>query len=777
MKIRRSLFVILAFSSSLRAEIVADTPHVTAQAAQAYRASHEKAWAEKIGSSESRLFYLGGEWPAVITRLNGLEGRGAEWRAEFFQAADRIVEAPILSYEKEVKPGDIGEEWQRPVGNDMFMLALAAKLSPDPKYARKLHELVLAACAYPSWGKENNDLATGHVASGIAIAYDWHKDLFSDDERALIRKTIAERVSKLFDGLTGRMYWANNYHWNHNQISVAGLGLAGLAFLGEIPAAGDWLAAALLDYQNVGRYSSPDGSSCEGMGYWTYGRSFILKFIEGTKEVTDSGDLYHQPFLQNAISLRLGASTPGFQAVLRWADGQGYDFSGAQQILYRLAAQYHDGKGQYLADHLPYAPHHGPKSEAFGWTLLWYDPSVKEEPPGFLDYHAPAWDVITSRSGWGDGDYMLSMKSGPTNDAHTHLDAGALSFIMGKKWFLTTSGYGDGREQPGFWDREAKRWTFFSNATESHSTLLINGKNQLFPVGSGCAISPLASGLRTLWAEVDLSKAYGDVTRVSRAVFHHRGQYALVLDDIEAEKPVRAEWLAQVDPSAEITEGVITETDHVGSMILRMLDSGPAFALRAPTSPIVDVKPTLLKTCSAATEGSSIQLAALLQFTFAGEKPAVIKEQHRRKEGIETWTLQGDAWSDSIQRRAGSGPLGDGAVSANASALIVSRQGDQIQTVSVIGASEISHPAFAFRAEAPLSMTADSAPDGAYILRFDSDWAGAIEGRQGLRLLDLNGREVTGDHHSAGWSALVSDAAQLPRLREWLQAALNASRP
>jgi hypothetical protein len=188
------------------------------------------------------------------------------------------------------------ELWERRVGDSLVTLALAAKLTDSEKYRDKLHDMVIAACGYETWGRAfpgidaNMDLAAGSVIRGVAMAWDWHRDAFSPEEQAYIVDVVRSRGNSLLSGLYGKAYWASRFTENHNHVSVAGLGLAGLSFYRDIPEAGEWLAGALLNFQRAFELASPDGSSDEGVPYWTYGLTSILQFVEGTKKITDADE-------------------------------------------------------------------------------------------------------------------------------------------------------------------------------------------------------------------------------------------------------------------------------------------------------------------------------------------------------------------------------------------------------------------------------------------------------------------------------------------------------
>lgn len=794
----RSLFYLTAFSlgfGSLQAQTTktGENPVITASEIAQYRAAHEAEWMKSIATTQSRLFYTEKEWPETIARIAALQGKGAEWRKALFISADFIVSDPLPVYiEPKVVNGKTApdsQEWQREPADQIVNLALAAKLSPDPKYRARLHDLVMTACAFNSWGTANNDLAAGHMSRAVAIAYDWHRSLFTPQEQELIRTTVRTRVAFLLKALLGNKYWCREYTWNHNHISVMGMGFSGLAFLGEIPEAADWLSAALLDYENIAKYSATDGSSNEGVGYWTYGRAFILEFIEGTKKITDSGKLYDEPFLRQAIAFRIGSATPDLDGVSRWGDSTGRDFNGSHHILYRLASQYRDGQGQYVANHLPYSPYVGPRNVSYAWTLLWYDPSLPETVPHELDYHATGLDAVTSRSGWDNGDYVIGLKSGVNSDAHTHLDAGAINFYMGKNWMLTAPGYGHGKDSPGFWDRDVNRWTFFSNATESETTLLINGKNQRSDKAARGTIDHFISSAQSLWTEVNLDQAYNDTRSVRRRLLHRRGDYLLVLDEVAADKPVTVDWLAQADPKAILSkDGALLFSSFAGTAQLQMLGQAAPFAKRKPTSPQVDVDRLTLKTYSSTSQGTDVKLAALLQPTFIGQTAVPLRTKVENRGDVLAVTIDGPDWSDLIFTRTTSGPVGarvgeekDRAFPmVDGYALAIRYKAKELASCIAVGATNFATAPLTFSTSQPVDLTLEFAPQNAYVLDLATPFSGTIQLGAGLTCFDDKGKAVSlGKNQntlSAGRYFLTTTAESIPALRRWIASHLTPRR-
>lgn len=752
---------------------------ITPEEVAAYRAQHEKDWLAKTTLGQPRLFYDKDSWSAMAERVRKLGGAGARWRKFADETAQAIIKQPLPVYrppEAFVGEGNSilqarEELWQRAVGNNIAFLAFMARLDDRPEYRAYLRELVLSALKLDSWGVgiwRDCDLAAAHILRGVAMAWDWHRDIFSAEDQAFIRETIARRTPTMLGGLYGKIFWGREYRANHNHISVAALGLTGLAFLNDLPQAADWLAASMLDYERVAADMNHDGSSEEGLGYASYGMNFILQFIEGVRLVTDSAKFYDSPFLQHAANYRIGSSTPGLEGVLLWGDATGKDYYGPQQILCRLASQYDDGGAQFLAESLSFLPRgagpEGNANDVLAFALLWNDPAVTARAPEQLDYRYKDWEVLTSRNSWKNDAYLFTLKAGLNNLHHSHLDAGAIAFNLGGSWLLTAPGYGD-HGAPGFWDREGKRWTFFSNATESHSTLLINGQNQRFDREAGASILSMVSASQSMFASVDMTRAYDGVKRVTRRVFHQRGEYILVLDDLEGTESLRAEWLAQVPPRAMVQDDgdIVVTANSTASMRLRLFGGAPGFTDRAPTVEHFNLPASKLKTLSSAQEGRQVRFAAIIRPFVAGSTYESWKTELTGDTGKSVVTISGSGWVDTVESFADpgtTGRLGDKDVGGEANVLSVRRQAGEIGGVILAGAREYSAPAWGFTSQTPVDVIEALAADGNRSVRLAQELKGSIRIDASFELLDEKGRALDG-----GDSVTLSPGAYILRKR------------
>ncbi len=685
--ILRSLLATLTILSSVLTTpaFAAKAELITQQEVLASLKTQEPAWSVTISDNRPRLYFSDTQWPQIVRELDALPASRASLRDAFYFSMDKVVAEPLPEYlppEQMVgKRGDtktlysaMEELWQREVGNQIFALAVAARLKPDAPYRAKMRELTLAAISFETWGRntskmgDNADLAAGHIGRGIAVAYDWHRDAFSETERQKIRDVIAARMPCLLKGLYGDAFWARGFEENHNQVSVTALAFCGIAFYGELPGAPEWLAAARLNFLRVADHASDDGSSVEGVSYWTYGMNYILQYIEATRLITDSANLYQRPFLKNAAAFRLNASTSGLTGNLPWGDAVTRDWSTPHAIIYRLASEYTDSDAAWFADNLP-PPRGGADDRALNFLWARTAPASGSGPRA-LDHRLTVNDLVTTRSGWASTDYLLSIKAGYTNRNHSHLDAGALALAFGDEWVLIASGYGKGSGEGAFWQSGGTRWNYFSNATESHATLLVNGKNQRFDRDARATVTRFFSAPEWNATTVDLTRAYHDVASLTREVLHRRGDYILVFDTATAAQPVTVEWLAQFrsDPKKSPDNSLLASGKN-GSLRTTLLAPSEPLSLREPTTPKVDVNRDRHFTYAAKQSGDRVTFTALLQpVSAASTTPALTTRVTGNS--IE---LTGQGWTDYLARSEKSTELRFTLPSEKTSARIIAR--------------------------------------------------------------------------------------------------------
>lgn len=492
--------------------------------------------------------------------------------SEVRDLADDLASAAPPAYT--ASPADLGQLWQRPVGNAMPYLALAYLLTGQTKYLDGAKRWALASCDYPQWGidaRDGTDLAAGHQLFGLALVYDWCYDDLDESTRDRIRSTLISRSNAMFRrAAREQLWWHNLYMQNHLWVNICGLGAAGLAVFEETEDAPLWIGMAIRKLETTLETLGPDGASHEGVGYWEYGAEHMLKLMSLVKDSLGI-DLYDSAWWKNTAQYSLYLTLPGlswsrYDSVVNLADSPRHHWYGPDHILRHLATTYDDGHAQWLADQIDWM--NVESSNAQWLNLIWYDPAVAPQSPRDLPtlHHFIDMGIVSARTGWTGSESLVVFKCGPfighkaiqtfcydPGGGHTHPDAGHFILFGNGEWLIRDDGVGP-------------KWT------SRHNTLLIDGVGQLGEGGksflSGESLATRARP-RILAAEsnseydyiaADVAPAYPRNLGVARYVRHLlflKPDVLLILDDVvcDAERDLELRFHA-AGTTCETADGI-----------------------------------------------------------------------------------------------------------------------------------------------------------------------------------------------------------------------------
>jgi hypothetical protein len=512
----------------------------------------------------------------------------ALWR-EVQTQADAAVKGGPPAYVAEDKWSGGEQLYQRGVGNTMPLLALAYLLSGDRKYLDSARDWARASCSYATWGlgqTDGMDLAAGHQLYGLALLYDWCYADLDDDSRALIRQTLTKRAEAMFEAAAaGNAWWGKSYLQNHLWVNICGMAAAGLALFDEHDEARKWIGLPLDKFRRTMAALDPDGASHEGVGYWGYGVEYMLKFMDLSRDLL-AVDLYDHEWWRNTAAYRQYLALPRHawtprSNVVDIADCPRGNWYGPDYLLRGLAREFRDGHAQWLAAQIDAANVDSP--EARWLNLIWYDPTIAEQPPTDLPTlrHFADMDIVSARSDWSGDESLVVLKCGPfighhavqnfTYDpggGHVHPDANHFVVFAAGEWLIRDDVYS-------------------AKLTSQHNTLLIGGKGQL---GEGQAWfvggEPLAVKARPRLLRADstpgLDHLVGDATaayprqlglkRFVRHLLFVKPDAVLVLDDIALEKEAPLELRFHPEPPlAAATAGVFVARGATAQLRLEPL--------------------------------------------------------------------------------------------------------------------------------------------------------------------------------------------------------------
>lgn len=434
-----------------------------------------------------RLYVTGDTWD----KLRSLKDK-SPWREELenfrISMTSRLARVDL----KKSYPPNTGNSMPelRPVGDLIAATAFLYKMDQGPEWLEANQKLIRYVLSLPAWGvgrhgEKNWDLAYAHIAHGLAIAYDWLEDALSGDLRCQIRKNLAERsASQILPDLRTEPHrgFQNNHLSNVLRARMA----VGLVLAGEEPVAGPLLeSAVLLGNVIFHALSESDGFLAEGTPYWQYNLAALVPLAVLAKENLGrdwfTGNRGLRTASRFAAAMMLPLPRRLFQAgspqetLLSFGDGPRHDYS-YQYAGYmpRLAAEYHDGLAQWVAEDCRQTiTTHGSPLRFLG--MIWQDASLPVTPPPL---HMPRMEnfsdqgIVVWRDGRDGAESVLAFKAGPPgghyanaffnfnpSTSHSQPDAGSLLLYSRGLWVLSPPGY-------------AFKDTSFTNS------ILINGKGQ-----------------------------------------------------------------------------------------------------------------------------------------------------------------------------------------------------------------------------------------------------------------------------------------------------------
>jgi hypothetical protein len=265
----------------------------------------------RIPKSHPRLFVR-------PERLEGLRelarGKLKAQYAALLRRCDRLLAKPPSTSEPPKYPSGMerGSDAWREIwwGNRRRVIAalggaatlgFAHRLGGKATYGTEAKRLLLACAKWDptgSTGYRYNDEAGMPYAYYFSRAYTFVHDLLSAAERRLCRRVMQARGDEMYRHLCPRHFWRP--YSSHANRAWHFLGEVGIAFLGEIPAAADWVWFAANVFFNVYPvWSDAAGGWHEGSSYWASYQGRFTWWADVMRQAMGI-DAYAKPYYANA---------------------------------------------------------------------------------------------------------------------------------------------------------------------------------------------------------------------------------------------------------------------------------------------------------------------------------------------------------------------------------------------------------------------------------------------------------------------------------------------
>ncbi len=502
---------------------------------------------------------------------------------------EKLLARPPSTKEPPKYPKDMvrgSEEWRKVWwGNRTYTiralngaatLAFTRLLGGQEKYGLEAKRILLECAKWDpkgSTGYRYNDEAGMPYAYYFSRAYTFVNDLLGEKEKKICRDVMKVRGDEMYRHLCPRHLWRP--YSSHSNRAWHFLGEVGIAFIGEVEGADDWVWFAMNVFYNVYPvWCDDDGGWHEGI---SYGHSYLGRFTWWADVMREAMgiDAYDKPFFSQAGYYTMYLMPPG-------KVGGGFGDSAWRRsasrnvsLMSQFAAQAGNGHWQWYVEQM------GGARETSGYigfvrgTL----PKVKAKPPD---------DLASSRLFGGTGQVYLNsdlsnasksvqvlFKSSPFG-TQSHGNEANNSFMLwayGKR-LLVRSGhydsYGSAHHSNWVWSTRSVNNITVNNRGQGKRTAQSQGKIVGFKTTPSMDIVAGEAG-----------QAYeGDILdRFTRAIIFVKPDLVVVYDRLEAKEPSTFEyWLHAINKiDVENQRDICVRNDDVVCDIDFLAPSGLTF--------------------------------------------------------------------------------------------------------------------------------------------------------------------------------------------------------
>jgi hypothetical protein len=428
--------------------------------------------------------------------------------------------------------------------NGAATLAFTRLLGGQEKYGLEAKRILLECATWNpkgSTGYRYNDEAGMPFAYYFSRTYSFVNDLLSEQERQICRDVMKIRGQEMYQHLCPRHLWQP--YASHSNRAWHKLGEAGIAFLGEIEEAEDWVWFAANVFFNVYPvWSDDDGGWHEGVSYWS---SYIGRFTWWADVMREAIGInaYDKPYFSKLGYYAMYLMPPG-KIDGGFGDGANrYKASSLVPLMSQLAAQAGNGHWQWYAEQMG-----GPQPEKgyIGFirgALAEVEPKAPDGLPASKLFKGIGQAYLNTTLTSAENDVQVIFKSSPMG-TQSHGSEANNSFALwayGQRLLIRTGhyySYGGPHHRDWMW------------STRSVNNITVNGKSQT--KRSAKAQSEIVAFKTTPAMDVVVGEAGSayetPLERFTRAIIFVKPEVVIVYDRLEAKEPSTYEyWLHAVN--------------------------------------------------------------------------------------------------------------------------------------------------------------------------------------------------------------------------------------
>ncbi|MDP6038754.1 MAG: DUF4962 domain-containing protein, partial [Candidatus Latescibacteria bacterium] len=393
-------------------------------------------------------------------------------------------------------------------------LAFTWLLDGNEQYGQLARQLLMACAEWDpkgATGYRYNDEAGMPYNYYFVRTYTFLYDFLSEEDRKKCRELMAIRGKEMYDHLHPRHLWRP--YSSHSNRAWHFLGEIGIAFLGEIPEAEDWVWFATNVFRNTYPvWSDSDGGWHEGTAYWNSYLNRFTWWADVMKAAMDI-DAYDKPFFSKVGYYPMYLMPPGTNGG-GFGDQTGWRKSKDNVSLVSIfAAQAQNPHWQWYVDA------HGNRRPQRGYVgfirgaLGNPEPKSPEDLPSSRLFAGVGQAMLNSNLADANDNVQIIFKSSPFGtQSHGYESQNSfLIYAFGERLFIRTGrrdSYGSDHHKNWMWE------------TRSVNNITVNGKGQGKRLAS--AVGKIVNFETTEhfdWVVGEAGEAYDeDVGRFTRAI-------------------------------------------------------------------------------------------------------------------------------------------------------------------------------------------------------------------------------------------------------------------
>jgi len=508
----------------------------------------------RIPKSHPRLFMR----PENLGRLRKLaQGKMKREYNKLVSDCERILARQPSTKEPQKYPKDIvrGSERWREIWwgnrtytiralNNAATLAFTRLLGGQEKYGLEAKRILLECAKWDpkgSTGYRYNDEAGMPYNYYFSRTYTFVNDLLSEQEKKVCREVMKVRGDEMYQHLCPRHLWRP--YGSHANRAWHFLGEIGVAFLGEVEGAEDWVwFAANVFFNAYPAWCDDDGGWHEGVSYWS---SYIGRFTWWADVMREAMGInaYDKPYFSRAGYYAMYLMPPG-KVSGGFGDGANRRrASSLVPLISQLAAQAGNGHWQWYVEQMG-----GPAvTSGYIGFIRGALPEVDSKPPDGLPvsklFSGTGQAYLNTTLKDAGEDVQVIFKSSPMG-TQSHGNAGNNSFVLwayGQRLLIRTGtyyNYGGPHHRDWMW------------STRSVNNITVNGQGQ--GKRTAKAQGEIVGFKTTPSMDIvvgEAGPAYEPaLERFTRSIIFVKPELVIVYDRLESKEPATYEyWLHAIN--------------------------------------------------------------------------------------------------------------------------------------------------------------------------------------------------------------------------------------